>query len=109
MDEVELLPPAFELTVPMALWRAVAVATREAFADSYLWGAILDGNKLFPRTSIAHDEMAKSYACKTALKGLGIELVDIKPFDGIPGKGDRPDKPDSLGRPFGRDARPYRA
>jgi len=60
-----------------------------AFADSYLSGAIQDGLKLTPHTTIAHDRIAKSPWARKVLEERGMVLIRPLPFG-------HPDRPDSF-------------
>jgi len=96
-DTPQLAAPAFPITVPEVLWKAMASAVRETFADSYLWGAKLSGNYLEPRTVTAWYALDGDFNARKTLKELGITLVKPEPFNGTDKKAD------SFGRPSARD------
>jgi hypothetical protein len=70
--------PAFQLSVPEAVWQAVAGAQNPAFADSYLFGATLSHRTLHPRTVTAY--LALKERASHCLKAVGIDLAKPEPF-----------------------------
>lgn len=76
------LPP----TVPLVLWEAVAETFSKEFADSYLWGASLDGGKLRPHTRMAWSRLNDQRAFLAILKELRYELVKPDYFPGDPAR-----------------------
>jgi hypothetical protein len=72
------MKPAFDLTVPMEIWLAVATSLTPAFADSYLFGAALQSRSLTPRTQTAWAALKER--ASHLLKSLGIEIVKPVPF-----------------------------
>lgn len=76
----------YRLTVPQALYDAVCEAVDQPFADSYLFGATLDGTKLTPRTAIGFDRMMDRADFRELLKSLGLHLEKPTPWPGRPGE-----------------------
>ncbi len=72
--------PALPLTVPRSLWDAVAEAVRPTYADSYLSGAEVKGETLWPHTTIAYDRLMKEPFAVKAITDLGLRLVRPLPF-----------------------------
>ena len=83
----------YRLTVPQGLYDALADGVSQEFADSYLFGATLDGRVLTPRTECGWSRMTDRYDCRAVLKRLGIDLVRPTPF---PGEGNRLTADDAL-------------
>lgn len=52
-----LAKPAFPLTVSTELWEAFAETFSPEFADSWLWGARVIGDKLLPRTRTGYRKL----------------------------------------------------
>ena len=77
---------AFRLTVPESLFEAVSLAVDQSFADSYLFGATLNGLALTPRTLTGYGKMKDRSQCMKVLRGLGITLIKPTPW---PGDGER--------------------
>lgn len=76
----------FQLTVPQSLYDAVVKACEQGFADSYLFGALLIGNRLEPRTLTGWRKMRDRKDFMDLIKDLKIELVKPTPY---PGDGNR--------------------
>lgn len=89
----------FLLTVPQALYDAVCDACGQPFADSYLYGANLQGRALWPRTRIGWERMRDRRDFTDLLKRLGLTLE--KP-DHYPGDGTRMPSPEMEFAPRGR-------
>lgn len=70
--------PAWPVTVSQALYDEVANDHEEPFADSYLWGATLIGDKLTPRTVTAWERLNRQ--ARKALSRAGVTLVKPEPF-----------------------------
>lgn len=79
------MPPFFQPTVPKHIYQAVAQAAGEPFADSYLWGARLGGDKLMTRTVIAHERLSGRADAMRALTDLGVSLICPTPWPGATG------------------------
>lgn len=76
--------PAFELTVPQETYDLVRDRMSEAFADSYLYGAVQRNGKLIPRTLTAYYRLRDYVHARAAIAELKLELVEPQPF-GTPG------------------------
>ncbi|WP_332657344.1 hypothetical protein [Brevundimonas sp.] len=68
------------ITVDLAFYEAIARATSEPFADSYLHGATLEDGKLLPRTQTAWSRLDSSWAAKGAMRRMGVVLLKPPPF-----------------------------
>lgn len=68
------MEPQLPLTVPRSLWDAMAVALGEPFADSYLSGARLYGDRLAPRGETAWQRLDRNRVVRKLLGELGITL-----------------------------------
>lgn len=77
----------YQLTVPQSLYDAVCEACSQGFADSYLYGARLDGKELTPRTLTAALALEQDSRFRDLAKGLGVRVIRPAPY---PGAGDRP-------------------
>ncbi len=66
----------FVLTVPQEFYNLTCAATGQPFADSYLYGASLEGPRLIPRTRTGYRNMKDRRDFMTLLKKLGIVLVE---------------------------------
>lgn len=71
---------AFPLSVPDAVWLAVAEATSNGFADSYLYGAYIDAGVLEPRTVIAYDALRRDSHVVAALANQRLVLKRPEPW-----------------------------
>lgn len=80
--------PAWPITVPQELYDAVVAEADEPYADSYLWGAVLNGTNLIPRTVIAWERLRDRRAVREAIQRLKINLVKPEPW-GKPGGSQR--------------------
>ncbi len=78
--------PNFKLTVPESLYQAVCGNCGQPFADSYLTGAVLNNQKLTPRTVTGWGKMRDMGNFMRLLGELEIGLVKPEPY---PGRGDR--------------------
>lgn len=76
----------FKLSVPQVLYDDVCDACGQEFADSYLYGASLDGSALSPRTLTGYERMRERSEFRHLLGQLNLKLVKPTPF---PGNGDR--------------------
>lgn len=76
----------YRLTVPQEFYDMVCSAAGQPFADSYLFGATLDGRILTPRTAIGYDRMHDRTDFMGLLKQLDIKLVRPTPWPGAPGE-----------------------
>jgi hypothetical protein len=74
--------PRLPLTVPLSLWGQLAALVSPAFADSYLSGAQLSGDRLTPRTLTAFERLRESLPARGLLQGLGLDLIKPEPFRG---------------------------
>lgn len=72
--------PKMVVTVPRELYDAVEAATYEAFADSYLSGAVATDFRLIPRTQMAWSRIAENQNAMRALKFAGYVLVKPNPY-----------------------------
>jgi len=81
----------FLLTVPQALYDAVCDACGQPFADSYLYGAELQGRALWPRTRIGWERMRERRDFTDLVKRLGLTLEKPEPY---PGDGTRLPSPE---------------
>lgn len=72
--------PAFPVSVPDDLYRSVAGQAGEPFADSYLFGANIDGRKLWLRTVTGWNAVRDNYAVSKAIQDLGYEIPKPRPF-----------------------------
>ena len=68
--------PRYSLDVPSSLWVVVAEATSPEFADSYLFGAELNGTMLEPRTLTGYRMMRDRGDFMELLKRLGLTLKE---------------------------------
>lgn len=76
----------FLMTVPESLYQATCAEVDQAFADTYLPGARLEGQYLHPRTLTGWDKMRDRQDFGRLLKRLEITMVKPLPY---PGEGDR--------------------
>lgn len=60
------------ITVPIEVHEEVAAATSEAFAISYLCGAVVASGVLRPRTMIARERLLADKAARHALDRRGL-------------------------------------
>lgn len=72
--------PKLMVTVPYELYDAVQEATNEAFADSYLSGAIVQDGRLIPRTQMAWARISESPWALKAIRDAGLALIKPKPY-----------------------------
>lgn len=74
----------YRLTVPQDLYDAVCAGAEQTFADSYLFGAKLDGRKLWPRTRTGYEKMRDRSDFMGLLRKLDITLEQppLWPGDG---------------------------
>lgn len=72
--------PKMVVTVPRDLYDAVHAATYEAFADSYLSGAIVEDGRLIPRTQVAWSRISENPRAMQALREAKITLIKPKPY-----------------------------
>lgn len=72
--------PKMVVTVPRDLYDAVEAATYEAFADSYLSGAVAQDGRLVPRTQVAWSRIRDSHSAMRALKFAGYTLIKPNPY-----------------------------
>lgn len=79
--------PKLPLTVPRALWDAIANDVRPEFADSYLSKAIVAGRTITPHTTIAYDRLRQHTWASKIIADLGFTLIKPLRF----GHPDRPD------------------
>lgn len=73
--------PNLIMTVPREVYDAVEKACGEAFADSYLSGAVVSGGRLLPRTQLAWNRINTNRHACGALRGLKVDLVKPPAFD----------------------------
>lgn len=82
--------PDLPVTVPQSLHDAMAQSCGEAFAISYLCGALLDGATLYPRTEIAKERLKDSGSAMRVLNARGYALgrsltpAERAPIPGVP-------------------------
>ncbi len=72
--------PKMVVTVPRDLYDAVHEATYEAFADSYLSGAIVEDQRLVPRTQMAWTRITENPRAMKAIRDAGFTLIKPKPY-----------------------------
>ena len=72
--------PRYSLDVPSSLWVVVAEATSPEFADSYLFGAELNGTMLEPRTLTGYRMMRDRGDFMSLLSKLGLTLKQPAPW-----------------------------
>lgn len=68
--------PKLPVTVDYDFYAAIAKATSEAFADSYLSGAEMYAGKLLPRTHIAWDRLRENQSVARVLNQQCVKLVE---------------------------------
>lgn len=73
--------PKLPVTVDRDFYNAVARATSEAFADSYLSGAELYAGKLLPRTHIAWERLKENGAAMRVMNQQCVKLIEPPYFD----------------------------
>lgn len=76
----------YTLTVPQSLYDAVCEECSQGFADSYLYGAVLRGSALHPRTLTAALALEQDSRFRALAKSLNINVHRPTPY---PGDGDR--------------------
>lgn len=72
--------PKMVVTVPRDLYDAVHNATYEAFADSYLSGALVEDGRLIPRTQMAWTRITENPRAMFAIRGAGLILIKPQPY-----------------------------
>ena len=73
--------PNLPVTVDRDFYNAIAMATRESFADSYLSGADLYQGKLLPVTHIAWERLLENQAAMAVMARMGVKLVEPPYYD----------------------------
>ena len=68
------MKPSFPIDVPDSLWQAVAGEISPEFADSYLFGAELNGTMLEPRTVTGYLKMSERSDFMGLLSRMKITL-----------------------------------
>ena len=79
--------PQLALTVPRKVWDAMANDVRPTFADSYLSGARVVGERITPHTMTAYLALTANKWAMKSLVDVGLQL--IKPL-----RYGHPDRPD---------------
>lgn len=73
--------PNLPVTVDRDFYDAMASATSEPYADSYLSGAELYAGKLLPMTHIAWDRLRENPRAMRVISDAGVKLVEPPYFD----------------------------
>jgi hypothetical protein len=73
--------PKLTMTVPPEVYEAVQKVCGDAFADSYLSGAVVSEGRLLPRTQLAWSRIYNNRHAHGALRSLKVELVKPPAFD----------------------------
>lgn len=73
--------PKLPVTVDYEFYAAVAKATSEAFADSYLSGAEHVSGRLLPRTHIAWTRLRENSAAMRVMNQHCVKLIEPPYFD----------------------------
>lgn len=73
--------PKLPVTVDVDFYTAMARATSEAFADSYLSGAELYAGRLLPRTHIAWERLRENGAAMKVMNQQCVKLIEPPYFD----------------------------
>lgn len=74
--------PKLIVTVPLETYDAVRGQCGEAFADSYLSGAVVAEGRLIPRTQIAWKRLMENRGAMAALRSMKTALVKPPLYDG---------------------------
>jgi hypothetical protein len=95
------------ITVAQVTFDAVARATSNEFALSYLWNASESPSTLTPHTVTAYEALRRSYGARKALESIHITLHKPEPFPGYPPRpGVHELLPEAFARPERRGRRP---
>lgn len=77
--------PKWPITVPQETYEAVATEAGEPYADSYLWGAIQNGQHLVPRAVLCWERLMQRKDVLAALHAIKVTLTKPAPWGSFAG------------------------